>query len=119
MNIGIIGGGLSGISLQYYLKHPSIILEKNNNIGGLCRTFEKQGFYYDIGGHALFSKDKQIMNTINTVLSDNFHFCKRINKILFKNKYVKYPFENELSTLNKEDTFDCLFNFIENEFKSY
>jgi len=119
MKIGIIGGGLSGISFQHYLNHPSEILEKNSNIGGLCRTFEKDGFYYDIGGHILFSTNTKIMKIINDILNPNIHYCKRNNKILFKNKYIKYPFENGLSSLDKEDIIDCLLTFIENPNKSY
>jgi protoporphyrinogen oxidase len=118
MNIGIIGGGLSGVSLQYYLKHPSEILEKYS-IGGLCRTFEKNGFYYDIGGHILFSTNKDIMKIINDILNPNIHYCRRNNKILYKNKYIKYPFENELSALDKQDILDCLLGFIENKNKTY
>jgi protoporphyrinogen oxidase len=119
MKVGIIGGGLSGISLQYYLNHPSEVLEKTANIGGLCQTFNKDGFYYDVGGHILFSKEKKIMQIINNILSPNICLHKRNNKILFKDKYIKYPFENGLNLLDKEDILDCLLEFVENKYKSY
>ena len=116
MRIGIVGGGLSGISLRYFLRHKSEILEKENKIGGLCRTFEKNGFLYDIGGHILFSKDKDFTAFIKKVLGKNINYCRRNNKILFKDRYVKYPFENGLSELGKKDNYECLLGYIRNNY---
>ena len=70
MKITIMGGGLSGISLAYFLQdNPSIdeitILEKDDSIGGLCRIITKDGYTYDIGPHILFSKDKEMLELIN------------------------------------------------------
>lgn len=114
MSIGILGGGLSGITLQYLLNKPSEVLEKEAHLGGLCRTFSKNNFQYDIGGHILFSKDQTIMNFIKEVLENNLNSCKRNNKILYKGKYIKYPFENGIGALEKEDVFECLTGFINN-----
>jgi protoporphyrinogen oxidase len=114
MNIGILGGGLSGITFQKHLSHSSEILEKEDKIGGLCRSFEKSGFTYDIGGHILFSKDKTIMDIIKNTLNYNINYCRRNNKIIYKDRFVKYPFENELCALDKEDTYECLTDYIIN-----
>ncbi|HBD93162.1 MAG TPA: hypothetical protein DC057_03220, partial [Spirochaetia bacterium] len=34
----IIGGGIAGLSLAYFLKKNSIVLEKEKTPGGLCRS---------------------------------------------------------------------------------
>ena len=114
MHIGILGGGLSGITLQKFLNHSSEILEREDKIGGLCRTFKKDEFYYDIGGHILFSKDHKIMDFIKKELGRNINLCRRNNKILFKGRYVKYPFENGLWDLVKEDIYECLIGYLIN-----
>ena len=36
MNVGIIGGGISGVTLHRFLKHPSDVLEAAPVPGGLC-----------------------------------------------------------------------------------
>ncbi len=115
MPIGILGGGLSGISLQRFLKHDTEVLEKEDRVGGLCRTFYKDGFYYDIGGHILFSKDKKITDFVKTVLVQNINYCKRNNKIFFRDRLVKYPFENGLGLLDKQDIYECLKGYFENK----
>lgn len=115
MTTGILGGGLSGVTLQRFLKDDSEILEKESRAGGLCRTFEKDGFQYDIGGHILFSKNEQIMDFVKEVLAGNINYCRRENKIFIKGRFVKYPFENGLGALDKEDTYECLMGFLKNE----
>lgn len=115
MRIGILGGGLSGITLQRLLRCDNILLEKEDRVGGLCRTFRKNGFAYDIGGHILFSKDTALMVFVKHLLANNITFCRRENKILFKNRFVKYPFENGLSSLDKQDVYECLAEYILNK----
>ncbi|HZY89775.1 MAG TPA: FAD-dependent oxidoreductase [Gemmataceae bacterium] len=115
MNIGILGGGISGLTLQRFLKHDSEVLEKAAVPGGLCRTFWKDGFAFDIGGHILFSKHQHVTDFVNEVLGDNVNYCKRANKILFKGRYVKYPFENDLGALDKQDAYECLIDYLKND----
>jgi protoporphyrinogen oxidase len=117
MKIGILGGGISGLTLQRFLEHPSEVLEKASRPGGLCRSFWKDGFAFDIGGHILFSKHQHVTDLVNSILGDNINYCKRANKILFKGRYVKYPFENDLGSLDKEDAFDCLIGYLKNDFQ--
>jgi len=115
MRLGILGGGLSGITLQRYLQCESEILEKEARPGGLCRSFEKEGFTYDIGGHILFSKNDEFRNSVKTDLGNNINYGKRNNKVLFKNRLVKYPFENGLHALDPQDIYECLTGFIKND----
>lgn len=118
MFIGILGGGLSGISFQRFLKHDSEILEKEARPGGLCRTFSKDGFYYDIGGHILFSKDHKIMHLVKRFLGSNHNLRRRNNKILFNGHFIKYPFENGLGALNKKDNYECLIEYLRNDYSA-
>ena len=113
--IGILGGGISGISLQRFLNSDSEILEMEDRAGGLCRTFEKDGFSYDIGGHILFSKNQAYLDFAKKILGSNINQCRRVNQILYKGRYVKYPFENGLGVLDKEDIYECLTGYLNNK----
>ena len=119
MKIGILGGGLAGVSLAYFLEkkgHDVEVPEKEDECGGLCRSFSKDGFSFDLGGHIIFSKDKQMLDLMVKMLGSNVKKHYRNNKVWFKGRYIKYPFENGLSALDKEDIFDCLYNFINNKY---
>src|SRR5262245_35775580 len=115
MNIGILGGGISGVTLQRYLRHSNEVLEAADRPGGLCSTIFKDGFGYDIGGHILFSKNEQINALVEELLGENCGYAKRENKIYFKNRFVKYPFENGLGILDKEDIYECLIGYLKRD----
>lgn len=116
MSIGILGGGISGVTLQHFLKEHSEILEASDSLGGLCRSYHKKGFTYDIGGHILFSKHEHINSLVDRLLDDNINHCKRANKILYNERYIKYPFENDLGSLKKQDNYECLIGYLTKDY---
>jgi protoporphyrinogen oxidase len=114
-SIGILGGGISGIALAAQLGEDVDVLEKSTRTGGLCGTIVEDGFTFDAAGpHIMFSKNKEVLNLMIEVLDGNVHQNRRENRIYFKGKLVKYPFENDLSSLPKEDTFDCILGYLQN-----
>lgn len=124
MRIGILGAGLSGISLAYFLQNNEKIenievLEKAQEAGGLCQSFSLNGIYYDIGPHVIFSKDEEVLKLMINFLNGNINKLKRSNKIYYKERFVKYPFENELSALPEEDKLYCLNSFLNNPYENY
>ncbi len=121
MKIGILGGGLSGLTLGYLLSQKGIdfeILEKNCECGGLMRTREDAGYTFDCAGsHIIFSRNEESLNFMLNLLQNNNVQTRRETRVLYDGRYVKYPFENGLSDLSKSDNFDCLFSFIQNLIK--
>ncbi len=115
MTVGILGGGVSGIALAAHLGDDVEVLEKRPRIGGLCGTISENGFTFDAAGpHIMFSKNKDVLNLMVEVLGDNVHQRRRDNKIWFKGRLVKYPFENDLAALPPQDNFECIHGYIVN-----
>lgn len=116
MKTAILGGGLSGIVLARLLHekgHEVIVLEKGADYGGLCRSESRSGFTYDIGGsHIIFSRDAEVLKFMHDVLEGNRCQNRRNTKIFYKGKHIKYPFENGLYQLPKEDLFFCINEFV-------
>jgi len=114
-SIGILGGGISGIALASQLGDDVDVLEKRARIGGLSGSVIDQGFTFDAAGpHIMFSKNKDVLALMVKMLGENVHQKRRENKIWFKGRMVKYPFENDLASLSKEDNFDCIYGYIVN-----
>lgn len=113
--IGILGGGISGVALAAHLDGDLDVLEKRARIGGLCGTVVEQGFTFDAAGpHIMFSKNKEVLAHMVEVLGTNVHQKRRDNKIYYKGALVKYPFENDLAALPKEDTYECIYGYLNN-----
>jgi protoporphyrinogen oxidase len=120
----ILGGGLAGISLAYFLQgSPKItaidILEKENEPGGLCRSFLHGGITVDVGPHIFFSKDKKTLGFMLDLLGGNKHELRRSNRIIHKGVFVQYPFENDLSKLPDADKAKCVDGFMRNPYRDY
>lgn len=114
-SIGILGGGISGIALAAHLGEDVEVVERSSRIGGLCGTIVENGFTFDAAGpHIMFSKNKDVLNLMISVLDGNVHQNRRENRIYFKGSLVKYPFENDLAALPKQDNFECILGYIVN-----
>jgi protoporphyrinogen oxidase len=114
----ILGGGLTGVTLARLLKEKgeeAVVLEKEPKIGGLCKTELRNGFTFDCGGsHIIFSRDTGVLSFMLDVLGENRGYRNRNTKIFYKGRYVKYPFENGLADLPKEDLYFCISEYIRN-----
>ena len=117
VTIGILGGGLAGITVAAHLEQDCEVLEKDSRGGGHCQTVQEQGFTYDAGGpHIIFSRNQEMVDYMVSLLGDNVHRARRNNKIFYKGRYVKYPFENGLYDLEPQDRFECLYHYIKNDY---
>jgi protoporphyrinogen oxidase len=112
----ILGGGLAGITTARLLHergYTATVLEAEAKPGGLCRSYTKDGFTFDLGGsHIIFSRNRDVLSFMHEMLAGNREERVRSTKIYYKGRYIKYPFENGLHELPKEDCYFCLNEFI-------
>ena len=110
---------MTGLVLAYHLKDKAEVLEKEEECGGLCRSLREDGFTFDYGGaHIIYSKDQNAVDFMIKMLGENSQEGRRNNKIHYKGRFVKYPFENGLSELPGEDNFECLYYYLKNDYSS-
>ncbi|MCL4502912.1 MAG: NAD(P)/FAD-dependent oxidoreductase [Deltaproteobacteria bacterium] len=100
----IIGGGPAGISAAHALAErrlPCLLLEKDQQMGGLCKTVKYKGFRCDIGGHRFFTKNKEIQALWEQTLPADFLVRQRLSRIYYRGKFFYYPLRvgNALSGL--------------------
>ena len=117
MKVGILGGGLTGLTIASSLQHDCEVLEKNEECGGLCRTILDRGFTFDWGGaHIIYSRNQEPVDFMVKTLGENCVRQRRNARVLFKGRYVKYPFENGLAGLPLRDNLGCLYHYITNNY---
>lgn len=100
----VIGGGPAGLTAARELtKHgiEPIVLEKLDKVGGIARTENYQGYYFDMGGHRFFTKSVEVNQFWRDVLGDEFLVRPRLSRIYYRNKFFYYPLKpmNALSGL--------------------
>ncbi len=75
----ILGAGLTGLSTGCALgEREHLIVEQEKETGGLCRSFQVDGFTYDLTGHLLHLRDDKIRQFVDKLLpEDSWNFIQR------------------------------------------
>ena len=63
----IIGGGISGLTFANYVD-DYLIIEKENEVGGYCRTIKKKDYVWDYAGHFFHFKTEEFKNKFLDVI---------------------------------------------------
>ncbi len=114
----IIGAGISGLTFANYIKDDYLILEKEAEVGGYCRTIKKGDFIWDYAGHFFHFKTDEFKNIfLNNVDKDDVIYQEKCTKILYKNALIDYPFQTNIHELEKEEFIDCLYDLFNKEEK--
>ena len=127
----VIGAGPAGLSTAYHLIKSGIIpviIEADEVIGGLSKTFFQNGKGIDIGPHRFFTKNSQVkdfwknllplqgkpsiddivLNREVSLVPDGpdpekedkvFLSRKRFSRIYYANHFISYPIKIELSSI--------------------
>ena len=111
----ILGGGLAGLSTAYHLEgmRPAVLLEQEDRLGGLTRSFRVNGFIFDITGHLLHLRRPRVRALIDQLLPHQWASVERRSFIYSHGVYVDYPFQANLHGLPREVVRDCLTSFVE------
>lgn len=118
MRVGVLGGGLSGLTCLFELRRrgvDSFLLEAESHPGGLARTAIINGYVYDLhGGHVFNSKYKEVRDWVFALLpKSKWQYSERVAKIKYMNRLISYPFELALYQLPIEDGVDCIVDLAE------
>ena len=90
----VLGGGPAGLTAGYLLGKAGsdvVVLEAEDQVGGLAKTVERDGYRFDLGGHRFFTKALEVDNLWHEVLGDEFLRRPRMSRIYWNNRYLDYP----------------------------
>ena len=114
----IIGAGISGLTAANALGKDYLLLEKENEVGGYCRTIRRGDYIWDYAGHFFHFKTPEFRQL----------FCESINekdiisqikqtKILYQGQLIDYPLQTHIHQLAKDEFIDCLYDLFQKEEK--
>ena len=111
----ILGAGLAGLSTAWHLQRKGIdclVLEKESEVGGLCRSKQLDGFTFDYDGHLLHFKQQYTFKLIESLLKDNLIEHRRNAWVYSYGRYIRYPFQANLYGLSSSIIKECLLEFV-------
>jgi len=104
----IIGAGLAGLSAAYHLGRDYRVLERDGEVGGLCRSITTKGYTFDLAPHIFFTGSQYVNGLVNELLNGDLIRQRRRAYIYTLGTYVEYPFEVNLHGLPQKVIDECI-----------
>jgi protoporphyrinogen oxidase len=117
VNTLVIGGGITGLSLASYLNDKDyLVLEKEKQVGGYCKTTIRNGFVWDYSGHFFHFKNPEIKQYVTQNIDCEILTVDKITNIYYKGALIDFPFQYNIHQLPKDEFIECLYDVFKNTF---
>ena len=116
----ILGAGISGLSYAMFQGGDYLILEKDNTIGGYCRTTCRNGYVWDYSGHFFHFQDVAIKEMLMKGLGPHdFVNVDKCTHIKYGDRLIDFPFQKNIHQLPKQEFIDCLVDLFDSGHADY
>jgi protoporphyrinogen oxidase len=93
-SVTIIGAGVAGLTIGYQLAkrgYAVTVVERNNVVGGLGRTFHYGDFHFDVGPHRFHTENPRVSSFIRDILKEDAVEIPRKSGARMFGKYHEWP----------------------------
>ncbi len=109
----VVGAGISGLAFADRMGPDAdyLILEREEEPGGYCRTVRAAGFVWDFSGHFFHFRYPEIERELVERMQrkgQRVHTVRRRSRIYWEGGHVDFPFQKNIHQLPREDFLDCL-----------
>jgi protoporphyrinogen oxidase len=93
----VVGGGVAGLALAERMLRGDEgglslrLLERAGSVGGLARTFEHDGYLFDVGPHRFHTCDREVLDYVEDVLEGRCLTIPRASSVYLAGSYHTWP----------------------------
>lgn len=92
----ILGAGPAGLGAAWELARlgaRALVVEREAATGGLCRTHERAGFRFDMGGHRFITADRELLDRVVALCGADLLLAERTSEVALLGRRFRYPLE--------------------------
>jgi len=95
MQVAIIGAGITGLTLAKILSDrgiKTVLIERENAVGGLARSFTySNDATFDVGPHRFHTENSEVNRFILDTLKENYDLIDRNSQLFLSDRYLPWP----------------------------
>jgi len=93
-SVTIVGAGVAGLTIGYQLArrgHRVTVVERNDVVGGLARTFHYGDYHFDVGPHRFHTENPRVADFIRDVLGKEAIEIPRKSGVRMFGRFHEWP----------------------------
>lgn len=95
-DVVVLGAGPAGLGAAWEAARGGarvLVVERDDATGGLCRTHERDGFRFDMGGHRFITADRDLLDRVVRLAGPELLLAERTSEVALLGRRFRYPLE--------------------------
>jgi protoporphyrinogen oxidase len=92
----IVGAGVAGLTFAHSVLgegKTALVVERNDHVGGLARSFRYGDFFFDVGPKRFHTEDPEVLSFLLSVLGDEYLVVDRSSAVHLFGRYFPWPLD--------------------------
>jgi protoporphyrinogen oxidase len=92
----VVGAGVAGLTFAHSVlseKRSTLVVERNDHVGGLARTFRYGDFLFDVGPKRFHTEDSEVLSFLLSILGDDYVVVDRSSAVHLFGRYFPWPLD--------------------------
>ena len=114
----VIGAGVSGLGFANWIREREptasvLVLEREAEAGGYCRTILRDGFVWDYSGHFFHFKHPEIEAWLRARMpGQRIETIEKKSFIRYAGRDIDFPFQKNIHQLPQAEFIECLYDLF-------
>jgi protoporphyrinogen oxidase len=110
----IVGAGMTGLAFANFIDDEDyLVVERDDEIGGWCKTVKQDGFVWDYSGHFFHFRHPEVEAYLRDRMPEHeVVTVAKVSRILHEGSWVDFPFQKNIHQLPKDVFIECLYDLF-------
>lgn len=93
----VVGAGVAGLSFADTVTgagRSAVVVERNDHVGGLARTFRYGDYWFDVGPKRFHTEDEEVLQFLMSVMGDDYIVVDRSSAVHLFGRYFPWPLDH-------------------------